>query len=233
MGGTRGVKLFNAEINTDAIIIYAHWKKSEFAFTEDQIGNATVEYLPEKGYSWNSEDNDYIGFTFNGYHCIRDLNIYRVSNGNRYNLSLGPKISEKTQTNDGNEGTYYLKQQIAEGTINIAIAFDGLSESQWQKLQKVFNTKQSGELIFDEEPYKAYDAKVSGKPSLSFVCFEYNGKNVYKGEGNIQFTCYYPYAHTPTGKDIFIEDYSLKNYPTKPQWEKGSNLPNRSQFILG
>jgi hypothetical protein len=106
------------------------------------VGTANVEYLPEKGYSWNNEDNDYIGFTFNGYHCIKDLNVYRVSDGNRYNLPLGPQTSEETSAQDENEGIYYLKQKVSQGSFNISIAFDNLSEVQWQKLQKVFNTKQ-------------------------------------------------------------------------------------------
>lgn len=31
-------------------------------------------------------DYDFIGFIYDGYHSIRDLNIYRTSEGDRYNL---------------------------------------------------------------------------------------------------------------------------------------------------
>ena len=29
------------------------------------------------------------------------------------------------------------------------------------------------------------------------LCFDENGKRIYKGEGTVQFTAYWPYAHTP------------------------------------
>lgn len=39
---------------------------------------------------------DFIGFTYKDCHCIRDLNIYRVSGGDRYNMNLLPTQSVKT-----------------------------------------------------------------------------------------------------------------------------------------
>ena len=32
---------------------------------------------------------------------------------------------------------------------------------------------------------------------IKYICFEVDGQRRYRGEGNIQFTCFYPYAHTP------------------------------------
>jgi hypothetical protein len=37
---------------------------------------------------------------------------------------------------------------------------------------------------------------VTGTAQVKHLCFEVNGSRVYRGEGNIQFTCFYPYAHT-------------------------------------
>ena len=37
-------------------------------------------------------------------------------------------------------------------------------------------------------------AKVSAPPEINFICFNIDGKDIYKGEGTIQFVCYYPYA---------------------------------------
>jgi phage-related protein len=51
-------------------------------------------------------------------------------------------------------------------------------------------------LIFDEYPYKTYSAKVTGQASLKHIVFELEEGRVYRGEGTIQFTCYYPYAHS-------------------------------------
>jgi hypothetical protein len=39
-------------------------------------------------------------------------------------------------------------------------------------------------------------------PQLKTLCFDdENGQRVYKGEGTIHFTCYYPFAHTPIFMD--------------------------------
>jgi hypothetical protein len=58
-----------------------------------------------------------------------------------------------------------------------------------------------GDLWFAEEPYKVYTVKVTGMPTIKAIPFEEisNGKKVkiYKGEGSVTFTAYWPYAHTP------------------------------------
>jgi hypothetical protein len=47
------------------------------------------------------------------------------------------------------------------------------------------DVKQVRPLWFAECPYKVYMAKVSGKPNLKTICFDVDGKRVYKGEGTI------------------------------------------------
>jgi hypothetical protein len=96
----------------------------------------------------------------------------------------------------------YFNTTFGTLQFSINIAFDNLFEEDIRKLQKVFNGKEVGELIFDEWPYKAYDAKVTGNPVLKIMCFEENDKNIYKGNGTINFTCFYPFAHTPTTYDF-------------------------------
>ena len=67
-------------------------------------------------------------------------------------------------------------------------------------MRQAFSGDGIHDLVFDESPYKVYSAKVAGAASIKYLCFENNGKRVYKGDGNLQFTCFYPYAHTP--KDV-------------------------------
>jgi hypothetical protein len=43
-------------------------------------------------------------------------------------------------------------------------------------------------------PFKTYRAKLKSKPEFKFICFNKNGERVYKGEGTLNFICYYPYA---------------------------------------
>lgn len=140
---------------------------------------------------------DFIGFTYNGYHSIRDLNIYRTSDGSRYNENLTATMTDKTADVPGGDGQYYFGTQFKNRTFNVSYAFDSLSESGLTQLKEVFRGDGVHDLIFDETPYKVWSAKVTGTASIKHLCFEENGERVYKGEGSITFTCYYPFAHTP------------------------------------
>ena len=141
---------------------------------------------------------DFIGFSFNGIHSS-ELGITRVSDGSRYNDNLLPTSQDKTAVIPGGDGTYYWETNYTQKPFNINIAFDDLSEEQYKNLRQVFSTKKLGKLIFDETDYKYYMAKPTGTPQLKTICFdgedsESNPTRIYKGEGTIQFTAYYPYA---------------------------------------
>lgn len=141
-------------------------------------------------------DYDFIGFTFNGQHSINDLHIYRTSSGDRYEEALAPTLKEKTASVDGMIGQYYFGTQVESRQFNIPFAFDNLSEKELNNLKKVFNGDGIYPLIFDETPYKVYMAKVTGSNTVKHLCFDVDGHREYRGEGNIQFTCYYPYARS-------------------------------------
>ena len=47
---------------------------------------------------------DFIGFTYNGKHCINDFGIYRTSDGSRYNDNLVPSMTDKTADVPGGDG---------------------------------------------------------------------------------------------------------------------------------
>lgn len=189
---------------------------------------------------------DFIGFTYNGYHSIRDLNIYRTSDGSRYNENLTATMTDKTADVPGGDGQYYFGTQFKNRTFNVSYAFDALSESGLAKLKEVFRGDGIHELIFDETPYKVWSAKVTGTASIKHLCFEENGERVYKGEGSITFTCYYPYAHTPTwvwtvdsdgnyskaeADGRLASSYSEQAYPNKSEWLEASRLTD--ELIIG
>lgn len=148
-------------------------------------------------------DYDFIGFTYKGKHSIRDFDVYRVSDGSRYNFDLVPTITDKTIDIPGNDGMYFFNSFHKQRQFSINIAFNHLTETKLRELRRWFNGKEVGELIFDESPYKAYSAKVTGTPTIKAICFDEEDsygsqqlERVYKGEGTIQFTCYLPYAYT-------------------------------------
>lgn len=136
---------------------------------------------------------DFIGFTFNGVHSS-DIHIIRASDGDRFVENLIPVFSDKTQDIPGGDGTYFFGSNYTQRVFDVSIAFDSVTESDKIKINRLFGDKQIHDLIFDETPYKVYKAKVSGNPSISYICFDEEGERIYKGEGNISFVCYYPFG---------------------------------------
>lgn len=194
-------------------------------------------------------DYDFMGFTYNGVHSIRDLQVYRVSDGSRYTFDLVPAITDKTMDIPGNDGMYFFNSYHKQRQFSINIAFNHLTETNLRKLRQLFNGKTVGELIFDELPFKAYAAKITGTPTIKAICFDEETsegsrtlERIYKGEGTIQFTCYLPYAYTPNWcwtieegtEDHFITmdidgrlESGYKNngaYPTFNEWIGAAGL---------
>lgn len=155
---------------------------------------------------------DFIGFSFNGYRS-EELGIVRVSDGSRYDEDLLPTSQDKTVQVPGGDGFYYFGSDYTQRQFSINIAFDELTEAQFRKLQQVFGTKELGKLIFDERPYKYYMVK-SGNPQLKYICFGKEGDpRIYKGEGTLTFTAYYPFAKSvfkflektqKEGKEVYV-----------------------------
>ena len=164
---------------------------------------------------------DFIGFSFNGYRS-EDLGIVRVSDGSRYTEDLLPTVQDKTVQVPGGDGFYYFGSDYTQKPFTIPIAFDGLTEKQFRELQQVFGTKELGKLVFDERPYKYYMVK-SSKPQLKYICFGKDGERIYKGEGTLTFTAYYPFA-----KSVFkfLNEYNDKN---KDEWKEASGLKPSKQ----
>ena len=179
---------------------------------------------------------DFIGFSFNE-HRSESLGIVRVSDGSRYNEDLIPTTQDKTVQVPGGDGFYYFGSDYTQRQFSINIAFDELTEKQFRELQQVFGTKELGKLVFDERPYKYYMVK-SSKPQLKYICFGEDGERIYKGEGTLTFTAYYPFAKSvfkfleketekETGKEVYV---LRKTYPNIEEWAEASGM--KAQGIL-
>ena len=179
---------------------------------------------------------DFIGFSFNE-HRSESLGIVRVSDGSRYNEDLVPTTQDKTVQVPGGDGFYYFGSDYTQRQFSINIAFDELTEKQFRELQQVFGTKELGKLVFDERPYKYYMVK-SGKPQLKYICFGKEGERIYKGEGTLSFTAYYPFAKSvfkflekeiekETGKEVYV---LRKTYSNIEEWAEASGM--KAQGIL-
>ena len=151
----------------------------------------------------NTADYDFIAFSFDGKHSYEDFGIYRVSDGDRYNEKLTPTLTDRTADNPARDGQYYFGTQHKQKVFDINFAFEELTEAKLSEMKRWFSGKKIADLWFAEMPHKIYSAKVTGTPSVKALCFNKpDGSRVYRGEGNVQFTCYYPYAHTPDSVDI-------------------------------
>ena len=161
---------------------------------------------------------DYVGFTFNDVHSS-SLGIVRASEGSRFNENLLPTIQDKTVQVPGGDGMYHFGSQYTQKQFNISYAFDGLTEQQLERIKQVFGDKKIHKLIFDEAPYKAYWAKVTGSATMKHIPFAEGATNrVYKGEGSIQFTAYDPYAYSVKK---YLNEYTETN---KSEWKDAAGL---------
>lgn len=156
---------------------------------------------------------DYVGFSFNGKHSS-EFNIVRTSGGSRFTENLLPTVQDKTTAVPGGDGAYLFGTHYTQRPRQISFAYDNLTERKLTEMIKWLEANQVGELILDEWPHKAWDAKVSAAPTISFIPFdiedwedESESVRRYKGEGTISFVAYQPYAHNPKGKK-WLNDYS-------------------------
>lgn len=103
---------------------------------------------------------DFIGFHFGPYYSL-NCGIYRVSDGSRFNSNLTPGFTDKTATIPGLDGSVYFSSQYSPREFSVKYAFDEIDEEKFVFLKKWFNCKEMHDLVFDEEPYKIYTAKVT------------------------------------------------------------------------
>ena len=191
------------------------------------LGTGEYPYTP----AGTNDDwrGSYLGFTYNGIHST-ELGIVRVSSGSRYDDGLLPTIQDKAVQVPGGDGTYLFGSYYTQRQFTIQFAFDALSDVQLRRLRAVFGDKQVHPLIFDETPYKYYMAKVTGNATAKHLAFDApGGKRIFKGEGTLQFTCYFPFARS---RFKYLNEYYPGNIPewrdeddnNTEEWREGSGI---------
>ena len=157
---------------------------------------------------------DFRGFRFGKIHTS-DLHLEVVSTSDRYEPRILPAPSDTTIDVPGSDGQYYFGSVYKNREITCNLAFDNVSEQIYRKIRQLFATDKLQDLVFDEEPYKTWRAKIKSKPEFKSLCFtdKESGERVYKGTGKLVFICYFPYAF---GFDKYIvraADYYTLNPP--------------------
>lgn len=172
----------------------------------------------------SSQKMPFLGFTFRGKHSS-EFGIIRVINGNRLKEDLTPGFQDITQEIEGADGMLYYGTKYKKKDFVIDFAFDNLSESQLVDLKSWLNGREIGDLEFDERKGIIYSAKVTGKAVVNYIPFEGVTENstIYKGEGNITFTCYFPFGRrtmSTTGQNnVYIIE--VGDLPSRPVIQLG------------
>lgn len=161
----------------------------------------------------------FTGFTFNNIHSST-YNILRVSGGDRYEILMNPPQEDNSVEIEGIDGEYFFTTRYGPRQFALQLAFDNLSEENLQKVTYWLSSKQMHNLIFDELPYKEYQVKVTEPLRLKVIPFEENNVRIYKGEGEITFTAFYPFAKAPYQT---LDEYTSKNIDTT-EWATASNM---------
>lgn len=157
---------------------------------------------------------DFRGFRFGKIHTS-DIHLEVVSNSDRYEPRILPAATDTTTDIPGSDGQYYFGSVYKNREITCNLAFDNVSENDYRKIRKLLAIDKLQDLVFDEEPYKTWKAKIKSKPEFKSLCFtdKETGQRVYKGTAKLTFICYYPYAF---GFDKYIvraADYYMTNPP--------------------
>lgn len=188
----------------------------------------------------------FLGFTYNGRHSS-ELGIVRINTGNRAEMPLSPSFKDSTAEVPGGKGLYYFNTQIQQRQFTINFAYDDLTEEDVRELREWLNPLEQGELIFDEEPYKVYTVKPNTQPKLSYLVFNKeittetfklyepstvkSSGRVYKGEGAIGLTAYYPYAKAPS-KELSYYNSNTKEggFGSQDEWKIAAGFDKEVQL---
>lgn len=176
----------------------------------------------------------FIAFTFGNFDSTSfnegEDRIYRTIEGDRYTINLAPPMNDITADVTGADGSYYFGTLHKPKVFNINFAFDRLTIGGLEALKTAFDGKVMKHLCFAEEPNKYYVAKVTGQPNIKVIPFDEDGSLIYRGEGSLEFTAYWPYAKgvaSPT--PAFLSMNSNTNAMTSP--ENGNKT--KSIFLEG
>lgn len=148
----------------------------------------------------------FLGFTFNGIHSSI-LGITRTTSfGEGENLT--PSFTDKKIQVRGSNATLFQGAVLGSKQFKINFAFDKSTEEQMLMLKRLVNLKSSFPLIFDECPYKVYQAKIQGDVILKIIPFGIDGARYYSGTGSITLQTLGGYAKS---RMQYLEDYTADN----------------------
>lgn len=168
---------------------------------------------------------DFLGFSFDNIHSS-NLNIVRVSDGDRYTEDLYPEFEDNTLAMPGRDGEFYFGSNFKSKSISIRIAFDGITERNFRQIQKLFSVRKPCKLVFDERPYKVYTAKLTEPIQLDYICFDeskkvasttaYPGLRIIRDNSSWERESIYPYIKQEGKQRIYKGEGTINLICTYP-----------------
>ena len=154
-----------------------------------------------------SKGEEFLHFAFGNFNS-KNAGIIRTSDGSRFNIDLAPPMQDMTAEVPGGDGQYYFGTFHKPKVFNINFAFDDLTKTQLRNLKKAFIGKEMREFCLSEDSDKIYMVKVTSQPSIKALCFDGDDEDIYKGEGSVQFTAYWPYSRNKNPINIIKQSNS-------------------------
>lgn len=170
---------------------------------------------------------DFLSFSFRGVNSA-DMGIVRVSDGSRFTTNLFPPSRESIIAVEGRSESFVADIWHEPRTFDLEFVFDDVTELGLRRLRTWLRNDVMGELFFDETDYKAYEVRVTNEVRLNFVPFDDKKTvryaptggdvtpRIYKGEGNVTFKAYFPYAKNR---------YDRINSGNIEQWVAAAGIP--------
>jgi len=85
-------------------------------------------------------EGEFLGFTLGEIHSS-NLNITRVTSGDRYSENITPNFTDVTASIPGNDGMYYWTTYHNQRNFTIDFAFDDLREEDLRRLKTYLSFK--------------------------------------------------------------------------------------------
>lgn len=178
---------------------------------------------------WTTYD-EFVAFSFGdfdsaGFGTGNTNKIYRVGDSDKYTINLAPPMNDIVTDIPGGDGQYYFGTLHKPKVFTVNFVFDNLNDSGIAAMKTAFGGKELKQLRFAEEKNQVYIAKVTGQPNIKVVPFDVGSVTIYKGEGTVEFTAYWPYAKSSPYPTETPATFSIRQM-SMPSPSDGSQTKN-------
>lgn len=136
-----------------------------------------------------------IGFTFNGIHT-GEMGVDLV-NRDESMRAINDGFTVQTDSVEGYDGEYYLGSKASPREFELKLYMEDATMGDMERIARWFQRDESGELVFDMQPWKGYWVRVT-EPIAPLEYPRYDGKRkmfLYSGTMSVTLTAFQPYGY--------------------------------------